>query len=61
MHGSKLKFFFSVSQKVEEINIWNQGKRQPSKIVRFFLTSISHTGGVGNEQDKTLGIKINDI
>ena len=33
----ELKFFVSIFQKLDQINIQNRGKWQPSKIVRFFL------------------------
>ena len=33
----ELKFFVSIFQKLDQINIQSRGKWQPSKIVRFFL------------------------
>ena len=44
-HGSELKFFVWIFRKLHQINLWNQGKWQPSKIVRFFLTFICHICG----------------
>ena len=44
-HGSESKFFISIFRKFDQINIQNRGKWQPSKIVKFFLTYISHTCG----------------
>ena len=44
-HGSKLKFFVSIFQKLDQINICNWGKWQLLKVVRFFLTYISDTFG----------------
>ena len=44
-HGPELKFFISIFGKLHQIKIQNQAKMQPSKFLRFFLTSISHTYG----------------
>ena len=41
--GSELKFSALIFRKLDQINIWNRGKWWTSKIVRFFLTYISHT------------------
>ena len=41
--GSELKFFVSIFRKLNQMNIENREKRQPSKIVTFFLTNISQT------------------
>ena len=42
-HRSELKLFVLIFQALDQINISNRGKWQPSKIARFFLTYISHT------------------
>ena len=46
IRGSEFKFFVSYFRKLEEIIIKNREQwRQPLKIVRFFLPTISHTCG----------------
>ena len=42
-HGLELKFFVSIFGKLHQIKIWNRPEWQPSKFVRFFLTTICHT------------------
>ena len=44
-YGSELKLFVSILQKLDQINIQNRAKWQPLKIVRIFLTYISHKHG----------------
>ena len=43
--GSEFKFFVSIFRKLEEIIIKNREQWQSLKIVRFFLSTISHTCG----------------
>ena len=44
-HGPELNFFVSIFGKLHDIKIQNCTKWQPSKFLRFLLTTISHTYG----------------